>query len=148
MGGRSAIGLGTSVEDSFPLRAGSVGLSPSSSALESLKEVGPSPSKGGVFGPIGLTLFNPRKCYVSALGRLELVRPKMAPKETFRVPSSLPKTVLVRAKGPDFSIACSCAEERYCLPSMLNLSLSSSILDRIPPSEEFFGQGGVVEIES
>ena len=31
---------------------------------------------------------------------------------------------------------------------MLNLSPSSSILDRIPPLKEFFGQGGVVEIET
>ena len=46
-GGCRAIGLGTSVEDSFPSRAGSTGLSLSPSALESLKEVGPRPSKGG-----------------------------------------------------------------------------------------------------
>ena len=72
----------------------------------------------------------------------------MVPNETFRAPSSLPKTVLVRAKDPNFSTARSCAEERCCFPLMLNLSPSSSILDRIPPSEVFFGQGGVVEIES
>ena len=72
----------------------------------------------------------------------------MVPKETVRAPSSLPKAVLVRAKDPDFSTACSCVEERYCFSSMLNLSLSSSTLDWIPPSEKFFGQGGVVEIES
>ena len=50
-GGCRAIGLGTSVEDSFPSRARATGLSPSPSALESLKEVGPSPSKGGSLGP-------------------------------------------------------------------------------------------------
>ena len=81
---------------------------------------------------------------MSSPGRLEFVRPKMVPKETFRVPSSLPKTVLVRAKDLDFSTTRSCAEERYCFPSMLNLSPSSSTLDRMPPSEEFFGQGGMV----
>ena len=133
--------LGTSVEDSFPSRARSVCLSSSPSALESLKEAGPSPSKGGVCRSMSLIPFNPRKCCVSGLGRLEFGRPKMVPKETFRAPSSLPKMILVRAKDLDFSTACSCVEERYCLPSMLNLSPSSSILDQIPPLEEFLVRG-------
>ena len=68
----------------------------------------------------------------------------MISKETSRAPSSLLKTVLVRAKDPDLSNA----EERYCPPLMLNLSPPSSCLDRIPPSEEFFGQGGMDELES
>ena len=119
-----ANGLGTSVEDPILSRAKSTALSHKRGV--SIKHTCPIP-------------INPRRCRVSSLGRLEIVRPKMVPKKHFRAPSSLPKTILVRVKDPDFSIACSCADERYCLPSMLNLSPSCSILDRIPPSEEFFG---------
>ena len=115
-------------------------LSPNPLVMESLKEARSSPSKGGVPKPIGLTPYDPTN-YVSGSSRLEFVRPKMVPKEIFRALSSLLKSVLDRAKDPDFSSA----EERYCLPLMLNLSPSSSSLDRIPPSEEFFGQGGMVE---
>ena len=73
----------------------------------------------------------------------------MASKEPFKA-SSMPKVVLARAKAkvPDFSTAHCCADENYCLPMMMNISPSSSILDQVPPLEEFFGQGAVVEKEA
>ena len=113
------------MEDSVFSRAGSVGLSPSSSAWEGLREDGPTPSTSKPINPISI----PKRCCVSSLGRLEFVRPKMASKEPFRAPSSMPKVVLVRAKVLDFSTACCYADKRYCLHMMLNIS-PSSVLDQ------------------
>ena len=134
-GGCRAIMLGSSTEVS-PSRAGPEGLSPN--------EDGTSPSRGGDSRPIGLTPLNPGKCHVLGLGKPESARPNEISKESFRAPSSLLKTVLVRAKDPDLSSA----EERYCPLLMLNLSPYSSCLDRIPHLEELFGQGGMDELKS
>ena len=134
-GGGRAIMLGSSTKVS-PSRAGPEGLSPN--------EAGTSPSRGGESRPIGLTPFNPGKCHVLGPGKLESGRPKEISKETYRAPSSLLKTVLVRAKDPDLSSA----EERHYPPLMSNLSPFSSCLDQIPHLEEFFGQGSMDELES
>ena len=72
----------------------------------------------------------------------------MASIKPFKAPSPSPKAVLGRAKALEFSTARGRADKRFSLPSMINLSPSCSILDRIPPLEEFFGQGGVVEKEA
>ena len=146
-GGSRASGMGTPLEDPILARVGSMDLSPSPFAWEGLKEDGPSPSTRGVSTsmPTGPIYFNLKRW--SGSGRLESLRPSLASIEPFRAPSPLSTTVLVRAKVPDFTTARGRIDERYYLPSMMNLS-PSSILDQIPPSKEFFGQGGVVEKEA
>ena len=88
-------------------------------------------------GPISI---NPKRCSrpcASGLGKLESMRPKMASKEPFSAPFSKPKVVLVKAKVPDTSTTRG-ADKRYSLPTLMNIS-TSSVLDRVPPSKEFFG---------
>ena len=142
-GGSRASGLGTPLEDPILARAESVGLSPSATVREGLKEDGPCPPFGGISFSMTSCLISFNRKRWSGPGRLESMRPSLDSIKPFRAPSPSPKAVLVRTKDPEFSTACGRSDERYGLPSMLNLSPSPSILDRIPLSEEFFGQGGV-----